>query len=237
VTLLLHAGPPHGPTPDRQGRFTGVHLMRTARLTIGRSGGNDIVLDDVLAADRHAELRLGPGGWQLTDLHSGQGTFVNGRRIGSAPVVPSDVISIGHNLLHLRNDGRIVGYVDTGDNAFQARNLNVHAGRRILLHDVSFTLPGRALLAVVGPSGAGKSTLLGAITGTRPASLGDVHYAGRSLYDDYEELRHRLAVVPQDDILACAQRTLRQLSWNSLPDGRGARQTEKPQITPSGDER
>jgi ABC transport system ATP-binding/permease protein len=202
VTLLTRgAGAPGRPPPGQQGRLTAVHTMPAEKLLIGRAAGNDIVLDDVLASERHAELRRTPGGWQLSDLGSSHGTFVNGRRVRTAPVSPADVVSIGHHQLHLRESGEIGSYVDAGDNAFQARGLTVHAGRRTLLHDISFGLPGRALLAVVGPSGAGKSTLLGALTGTRPASTGDVHYAGRSLYDDYEELRQRLAVVPQDDIL------------------------------------
>ncbi|HYO41322.1 MAG TPA: ABC transporter ATP-binding protein, partial [Nocardioidaceae bacterium] len=73
-------------------------------------------------------------------------------------------------------------------------------GRR-LLDRVGFNLRERNLLAVVGPSGAGKSTLLGALTGFRPANTGTVDYAGRDLYHDYAELRQRIGLVPQDDIL------------------------------------
>lgn len=201
VVLIPHRAAPGRPDPADQGRPTGVHPLPTERLRIGRAADNDIVLDDVLVAEQHAELRRGPGGWQLADLGSGGGTYLNGRRVDAAPIGPTDVISVGHNLFQLRPDGSLAGYVDAGDNAFQARGLTVRAGRRTLLHDVSFDLPGRSVLAVVGPSGAGKSTLLGALTGTRPASDGDVRYAGRSLYDDYDELRQRLAVVPQDDVL------------------------------------
>jgi ABC-type multidrug transport system ATPase subunit len=56
-------------------------------------------------------------------------------------------------------------------------------------------------MAVIGPSGAGTSTLLGALIGSRPADRGTVRYAGRDLYRDYDELRHRIALVPQDDVL------------------------------------
>lgn len=185
--------------PARQGRWSGAHSLATERIVIGRSADSHVVLDDMLVTRRHAELRRGAHGWQLADL--GGGTFVNGRRVRVAPIGPTDVISIGHALFRLAGDGRLLGYRDRGDNAFAALGLTVRAGSRTLLHDVSFGLPGRALLAVVGPSGAGKSTLLGALTGTRPATVGDVRYAGRSLYDDYDELRQRLAVVPQDDVL------------------------------------
>ena len=54
---------------------------------------------------------------------------------------------------------------------------------------------------MIGPSGAGKSTLLRALTGHRPADMGSVRYDGRDLYANIEELRHRIGLVPQDDIL------------------------------------
>lgn len=61
----------------------------------------------------------------------------------------------------------------------------------------------------MGPSGAGKSTLLNALTGQRPADRGAVLYDGRDLYRDYAELRQRIGLVPQDDILH-AQLTVRR---------------------------
>ncbi len=73
--------------------------------------------------------------------------------------------------------------------------------RRTLLDGVSFPVGEKQLLAVVGPSGAGKSTLLNALTGLRPADRGTVLYDGRDLYREYAELRQRIGLVPQDDIL------------------------------------
>src|SRR5262249_40366041 len=54
---------------------------------------------------------------------------------------------------------------------------------------------------VIGQSGAGKSTLLGALTGTAPANHGQVLYDDRDLYMHYAELRHRIGLVPQENIL------------------------------------
>ncbi len=56
-------------------------------------------------------------------------------------------------------------------------------------------------MGVIGPSGAGKSTLLGALTGTAPATQGQVLYDGRDLYMNYAQLRHRIGLVPQENIL------------------------------------
>ena len=71
----------------------------------------------------------------------------------------------------------------------------------MLLDHVTFPLGERCLLGVIGPSGAGKSTLLGALTGMRPATDGSVLYDQRDLYTHYAELRHRIGLVPQENIL------------------------------------
>ncbi|MFL6110542.1 MAG: ABC transporter ATP-binding protein, partial [Catenulispora sp.] len=89
--------------------------------------------------------------------------------------------------------------------ALSTRGLTVtvkHRGvTKTLLDDVGFDVPAHALVAVIGPSGSGKSTLLRALTGSRPADFGEVRYAGRDLCAEYSELRHRIGLVPQDDVL------------------------------------
>lgn len=60
---------------------------------------------------------------------------------------------------------------------------------------------------------AGKSTLLNALTGQRPADSGTVLYDGRDLYRDYAELRQRIGLVPQDDILHAQLTVRRALSY------------------------
>ncbi len=111
------------------------------------------------------------------------------------------LVGIGHALFHLDGD-RLVERIDAGAVAFRARDLVVRTPKgKTLLEGVGFSLEENSLLAVVGPSGAGKSTLLRALTGFRPADSGTVEYADRDLYADYDELRQRIGLVPQDDIL------------------------------------
>ncbi len=50
-------------------------------LTIGRTPDNGLSLADTLVSRHHAELRLEPEGLTLTDLHSSNGTFVDGVRL------------------------------------------------------------------------------------------------------------------------------------------------------------
>jgi ABC transport system ATP-binding/permease protein len=183
--------------------LTGVHRVGGAVLRIGRDPSNDLVINDLLASRRHAEFHPGAAS-EIVDLGSANGTYVNGRRIqGRALLQQGDIVGIGRHQLRLAG-AELLEYEDTGDLTFVASELTVtvptSGGQKVLLQSVGFTLPPRSMLAVVGPSGAGKSTLLGALTGIRPASSGTVTYAGRDLYGEYDDLRQRIGLVPQEDI-------------------------------------
>ncbi|CAI7974321.1 ABC transport system ATP-binding/permease protein [Frankia sp. Hr75.2] len=199
--------PPTAPGASRPGgtwwgrKATALHPVGAAPIVIGRAPECDIVLTDPLVSRRHAELRQAGTEHRIVDLGSWNGTFVNGHRTSQAATIGAgDIVGIGHALLHLQG-GTLVEYTDSGDISFEADGLAVTRSGRRLLDGVGFALPQRSLLAVVGPSGAGKSTLLGALTGQRPADSGEVRYAGRDLYASYDELRQRIGLVPQDDIL------------------------------------
>ena len=64
----------------------------TRLLRIGRDPGNDLVIPDLSVSRNHAELRnLGDGRYEIVDLGSHNGTFVNGRRVGQATVTDQDI--------------------------------------------------------------------------------------------------------------------------------------------------
>ncbi|MBT2477988.1 FHA domain-containing protein [Streptomyces sp. ISL-94] len=202
--------------PSLTGTFrqpTSIRPMaaRTA-LRIGRAPENDLVIDELIVSRRHAELRaLADGTYEIADLGSHNGTYLNGVRVDrTAPVAEGDIVGIGHSAFCLVGD-QLQEYVDTGSVSLDVQDLTVAVdrGRKVLMDGVSFPVGANCLLAVVGPSGAGKSTLLGALTGLRPADSGTVLYDGRDLYRDYAELRSRIGLVPQDDILH-AQLTVRR---------------------------
>ncbi|MFD3619577.1 FHA domain-containing protein [Streptomyces sp. NPDC058676] len=189
---------------------TTVRPLPTRTVRIGRAEDNDLVIDDLVVSRRHAELRALPDGtYEIADLGSHNGTFLNGLAVTSAPIGPGDIVGIGHSAFSLVGD-QLQEYVDTGEVSLDVQDLTVAVdhGRKTLLDHVSFPVSEKCLLAVVGPSGAGKSTLLNALTGQRPADHGTVLYDGRDLYRDYAELRQRIGLVPQDDILH-AQLTVR----------------------------
>ncbi|MGY0235796.1 ATP-binding cassette domain-containing protein [Longispora urticae] len=182
------------------GRVPSARYQPGTRTRIGRAPDNDIVLADLLVSGYHADLIRDSSGTRILDHGTRNGTFVNGREVTHAQLRPGDLLSFGHHQMVF--DGReLREYVDTGRVSLRAEGLTVTVGARTLLAGVSFDLSECSLLAVVGPSGAGKSTLLGALTGNRPAQRGTVTYEGRDLYAEYDDLRHRIGLVPQDDIL------------------------------------
>lgn len=178
-------------------------------LTIGRATDNDVVVDDLLASRRHARaVRRGRGFW-IEDLGSLNGTHVNGRLIAAEEIGPGDLLTIGH--LEFRVvDGELRMAPQQREVSLAAHDLRVVLpGGKELLGGVDIELPAASLLAVIGPSGAGKSTLLGALTGSRRATSGTVTFDGRDLYENFSELRHRIGLVPQDDVVH-PQLTVRQ---------------------------
>jgi len=84
-----------------QARLTDLTYQRPYDLagtlvTIGRESSNDIVVQDINASRRHAEVRLNTQGiWVITDLSSMNGTLVNGVSVASHPLYPGDIITIG----------------------------------------------------------------------------------------------------------------------------------------------
>ncbi|MEV7091100.1 FHA domain-containing protein [Streptomyces sp. NPDC093085] len=185
---------------------TTFHQFALGRvMRIGRALENELVVSDLQVSRLHAEFTATPDGrFEIRDLGSHNGTYVNGQPIAKSGTVllgPNDIVGVGHSTFRLVGD-RLEEFVDTGEVSFSARHLTVTVdGGKQILKDVSFGVPEKSLIAVIGPSGSGKSTLLKALTGYRPADQGDVLYDNRNLYKQFAELRQRIGLVPQDDIL------------------------------------
>ncbi|MET7905800.1 FHA domain-containing protein [Streptomyces sp. NPDC005336] len=195
---------PVGAAPGQGDRSpTTFHQVAVGRvMRIGRALENELVVSDLQVSRHHAEFRALPDGrFEIRDLGSHNGTYVNGQPVRQQIIGPTDTVGVGHSTFRLVGD-RLEEFVDTGEVSFSARHLTVTVdGGKQILKDVSFGVPEKSLVAVIGPSGSGKSTLLKALTGYRPANQGDVLYDNRNLYKQFAELRQRIGLVPQDDIL------------------------------------
>ena len=72
-------------------------------ITIGRADNADLVIKDEFASTHHAKLVLMNGDWLLQDLNSTNGTFVNGKRVGTPMLVKANVpVQIGNSVFELR---------------------------------------------------------------------------------------------------------------------------------------
>jgi len=72
-----------------------VPLPLDKHFFFGRAEGNNIVVDDMRASRRHAEVYWDGSAFLVMDLNSSNGTFVNGDKITSHVLKDTDVIQIG----------------------------------------------------------------------------------------------------------------------------------------------
>jgi hypothetical protein len=62
---------------------------------VGRHPISDVFLSDITVSRRHAEFRRIGDVYQLTDLGSLNGTYLNGERVDEATLTPGDELQIG----------------------------------------------------------------------------------------------------------------------------------------------
>jgi ABC-type multidrug transport system ATPase subunit len=172
---------------------------------IGRATDNDIVIPDVLASRHHATLIPSPGGTEIRDNKSINGTFVNGQRVDSAVLRDNDVVTIG-NVDLVFSRGTLARRTET-EAATRTGGLDVYGvtwtieGNKTLLDNISLSARPGTLTAIIGPSGAGKSTLARLVAGYTHPSSGQVSFEGHDVHADYASLRSRIGMVPQDDVV------------------------------------
>jgi pSer/pThr/pTyr-binding forkhead associated (FHA) protein len=74
---------------------------------IGRGSGCHIVFDDATVSKAHARLRVDGRSMSVEDLHSTNGTLVNGKAIdGPTPLRRGDRIAIGPNVIVFAGETR-----------------------------------------------------------------------------------------------------------------------------------
>jgi DNA-binding SARP family transcriptional activator len=75
-------------------------------LVLGRHKDCDLVLDDDEVSRQHAQVSPRPGGYEITDLGSTNGTFVSGRRVSArTPLADGDRIELGASIVRVRLAG------------------------------------------------------------------------------------------------------------------------------------
>jgi len=171
------------------------------RIRIGRDSLNDWHIDDLTVSRFHAEIVQNENsGFDLVDLRSANGSFINGISVKRREIEIGDLISVGGATRRFTSDG-LESPIGVEGIDIVSKELHFSVGDRELLKDINFHLGPRSLTAIVGPSGAGKSTLLNAMTGRTSPTQGQILIGGRDLHKEYGDLRQRIGLVPQADIL------------------------------------
>jgi ABC-type multidrug transport system ATPase subunit len=170
---------------------------------IGRDPDADILLPSPSVSRRHAALQASQPEWQLIDLNSKNGTFLNGKRIAAPQKLRAgDVIQIASFRLVYEGQGKVTPFAANNGLRLDGINLtwDTKEGKRIL-HDVNISCYPQEFIALVGGSGAGKSTVMKALSGILRKHTGAVKVEGDDLYENYDAYRAMIGYVPQDDIL------------------------------------
>lgn len=108
------------PTPSVDRRPTRRVQLSDKTIRIGRTPDNDLVVADLNFSRHHAELRKSPtGNYEIIDLGSHNGIFVNGKRVSHATLTDQDIVAIGHSTFRLA-EGELWQFADD-DTQTQAR--------------------------------------------------------------------------------------------------------------------
>ena len=82
------------------GALENQHFPLGDQLRLGRGSDNDLTLPDKKASRRHAIIQRQGFVYQITDLNSGNGTYVNGKRITEPTLLNNnDIVIIGDTKL------------------------------------------------------------------------------------------------------------------------------------------
>lgn len=84
------------------GKFFEINVESAT--SIGRAKGNDIVLDDHAVSSQHCRIRPLGGVYELIDMKSTNGTFVNERKVARTNLSAGDVIKMGETAMQFRMD-------------------------------------------------------------------------------------------------------------------------------------
>jgi hypothetical protein len=76
------------------------YLLDDDTIAVGRHPDSEIFLDDITVSRRHAVVRrLGAGGYDVSDVGSLNGTYVNHERVEAAPLHYLDELQVGRFVL------------------------------------------------------------------------------------------------------------------------------------------
>lgn len=89
--------------------------------------------------------------------------------------------------------------ITTIQKSLEVENLSVMLDHKLILENISLSLPHPVFAAIMGPNGAGKTTLLKTILGIIKPTSGRIHLFGKDVLGNPSEARKLVGYVPQRD--------------------------------------
>jgi hypothetical protein len=89
---------------DSPGQSQQVIIWDTLEITVGRAPDRDLVIPDSEVSRQHSLFRIEGQSYTIADLHTSNGTYVNGTRISRHQLRPGDVVELGPARIQFRQE-------------------------------------------------------------------------------------------------------------------------------------
>ncbi|SEA01397.1 ABC-type multidrug transport system, ATPase component [Lachnospiraceae bacterium NK3A20] len=181
----------------------------------------------------HALLRFKEGTWNVEDINTERGVFVNRQKVeGERKLGMYDVICIGNTVFVYQENRLIFNHKSAVNNRLvihiEERAVRSLFRKKVLLSDINLSIDSGNMVLILGGSGVGKTTFINAVTGYEKAKA-TITQAGRDVYKDYKEMKYEIGFVPQQDLLRGndnVRMTLVNAAQLRMPRGTSARERE-----------
>jgi pSer/pThr/pTyr-binding forkhead associated (FHA) protein len=82
------------------------YLLDSDHTTVGRESANEIVLDDITVSRKHSIIKFSDEQYQIEDLRSLNGTYVNAKAVAASSLRTGDEIHVGKYRLTFFQGGK-----------------------------------------------------------------------------------------------------------------------------------
>ena len=141
--------------------------------------------------------------WQIADIGVPDLTL-NGAPVRENTALQfDDCLQIGSTRFIFEGSGLLYGLhtVQGGLNiAIDERTVTNSMKKYTLLKDINLSVDPGNMVMILGGSGAGKSTFVNAVTGYEKAKA-TITEGGVDYYQQYEQVKHRIGFVPQENLM------------------------------------
>ena len=206
------------------GEVEGLEIPMEGEVVLGRGAPPlESIIQDPEVSRLHARVcREADDALRLEDLHSTNGTYLNGWRIPSPQLLSAgDRVQIGQTVFELRypeaaqrtvphRRPAIVTQATDAAPAIRSRQSSAPTavlraqgvaksyGERQVLKGVDLEIEPGEIVGLLGPNGAGKTTFVSIVAGLRQADAGSVEVAGIDALNQSAQARKYLGIAPQD---------------------------------------